>query len=191
MADDLLGRIGNLLNRRPWYELPRLLAAGRLMEMRNELREKNLHDTEEPAFATQPIPANLDPTLREGRTTDGSNNDLAVPQMGCGRPAVRPQLPARAHGPGRRQPARAQSAPRQPRADDPRGVPAGDDPEPAGGAWIQFQVHDWFVHKNSKTEFLEIPTAAGDDFGAPTIKVGKTERDPSPTVRPVRRPTPI
>ena len=68
MADDLLGRIGNLLNRRPWYELPRLLAAGRLVEMRNELREKNLHDTEEPAFATQPIPANVDPTLREGRT---------------------------------------------------------------------------------------------------------------------------
>ena len=49
--DDLLGRLGTLLNRRPWYELPRLLAEGRLVEMRNELREKNLHDTEEPADA--------------------------------------------------------------------------------------------------------------------------------------------
>ena len=49
MADDLLGKLGNLLGKgRPWYELPRLLAMGRLVEMRNELRQKNLLDTEEP-----------------------------------------------------------------------------------------------------------------------------------------------
>ena len=45
-ADALLKHIGGLLQRRPWYQLPRFLAYGKLVEIRNELREKNLHDTE-------------------------------------------------------------------------------------------------------------------------------------------------
>ena len=42
-----------------WFQLPRGLAAGRLVEIRNELRAKNLHDTEDPPFAQNPaaIPA--------------------------------------------------------------------------------------------------------------------------------------
>jgi hypothetical protein len=83
MSDDLLGKIGELLNRRPWYQLPRLLAMGRLLEIRNELRQKNLHDTEEPPFPKREIPADLDVAFREGRTTDGSQNDLRCPQMGA------------------------------------------------------------------------------------------------------------
>ena len=31
-----------------WYELPRPAAMAKLVEVRNELRAKNLHDTEEP-----------------------------------------------------------------------------------------------------------------------------------------------
>ena len=63
MPDEtLLGRIGSFLqNRRPWYKLPDLLAMPRLVEIRNELRAKNLHDTEEPALEKKPIPADLDP----------------------------------------------------------------------------------------------------------------------------------
>ena len=38
MADDLIERIGELLNKKPWYQLPRLLADGRLYQMRTELR---------------------------------------------------------------------------------------------------------------------------------------------------------
>ena len=56
MPDTLLGRIGNYLNRRPWYELPRLLAMPRLVEMRDELRQKNLHDTEQPPLSRQDQP---------------------------------------------------------------------------------------------------------------------------------------
>src|SRR5688500_18059435 len=83
MADNLLGRIGDLLRRRPWYELPRLLAVPRLIEMRNRLREKNLHDTEEPPFVEEAIPVDLDPRLKEERTLDGTFNDLRYPRMGC------------------------------------------------------------------------------------------------------------
>ena len=31
-------------------------------------------------------------------------------------------------------------------------------------SWIQFMVHDWFVHKRSETSFVEIPLAPGDDW---------------------------
>jgi hypothetical protein len=180
MADDLLGRIGNLLNRRPWYELPRLLAAGRLVEMRNELRQKNLHDTEEPAFTKQPIPANVDPAVRECRSTDGSNNDLAVPQMGCAGRRFGRNFPLEHTAPDT-----ANLLVPNPRTVS-RELMTREQFQPAtilnllAAAWIQFQVHDWFVHKNSKTDYFEIPTQPGDDFGEPTIKVARTERDPSP-----------
>lgn len=83
MADDFIGKLGELFKTRPWYQLPYLLAAGRLVEIRNELREKNLHDTEESPEPRQEIPANLEPALREGRTIDGTYNDLRFPKMGA------------------------------------------------------------------------------------------------------------
>ena len=52
MADDLIAKLGDLLKEKPWYELPRFLGSLRLVEMRQDLREKNLHDTEEPPMAT-------------------------------------------------------------------------------------------------------------------------------------------
>jgi hypothetical protein len=98
MPDKLLGRIGDFLqSRRPWYELPKLLAMPRLVEIRNELRAKNLHDTEEPAFVKEEIKPDLDPALREGRTIDGSYNDLNFPKMGCTGRRFGPQRPSRAH----------------------------------------------------------------------------------------------
>jgi hypothetical protein len=86
MPDNLLDRLGDFLHRRPWYELPRLLSMPRLVEIRNELREKNLHDTEEPPLERKEIPPDLDPKRREERTIDGSYDDLHYPAMGsCGR----------------------------------------------------------------------------------------------------------
>ena len=76
-------RIGELFASRPWYQLPRLLAMVKLVEIRDDLREKNLHDTEEPPFEKQDVPAVLDPALREGRSVDGTFNDLHVPKMGA------------------------------------------------------------------------------------------------------------
>src|SRR5262245_9079797 len=83
MANELIDKLGKLLNEKPWYQLPRLLADARLVEMRNELRAKNLYDTEEPAELRQEIPSNLDPALQSGRTTDGTYNDLHFPKMGA------------------------------------------------------------------------------------------------------------
>ena len=78
MADDrhsLAERVQTLLQSKPWYRLPRLLAMGRLVEIRNQLRAENLLDTEEPRF-TRDDPNSADPTLREAWTSDGTHNDL-------------------------------------------------------------------------------------------------------------------
>jgi hypothetical protein len=49
------------------------------------------------------------------------------------------------------------------------------------GAWIQFMVHDWFVHKRSRVEDgIEIPLPPGDDWSDPAMKVPRSVPDPSP-----------
>jgi hypothetical protein len=180
MADDMLSKLGELLKKKPWYQLPRLLADGQLVQMRKELRAKNLHDTEDPPLSRQEIPANLDPALHRGRTMDGTYNDLNFPKMGSagcrfGRnfplDQVRPDVPNLL-------------------IPNPRVVSlelmTREQFQPAtiinllAAAWIQFMVHDWFVHDRSKTDFVEIPTPPGDDFGAPSIHVPRTVPDPAP-----------
>ena len=63
-----------------WYDLPYPAAAARLVEMRTELREKNLHDTEEPPLESRDTPAPAE--AHETRTNDGTYNDLRCPRMG-------------------------------------------------------------------------------------------------------------
>jgi hypothetical protein len=179
MAKDLLQRIGGLLNRRPWYELPNFLAAFRLVDIRNELREKNLHDTEEPPFqpAGQARPG--DPP-RDERTIDGTFNDLAFPKMGSagcrfGRnfalEHVFPDMPTLLVP--------------NPRLVS-RELMTRDEFKPAealnllAASWIQFMVHDWFVHDRSKTEAIKIPTPADDDFGGASILVPRSVPSPAP-----------
>ena len=69
--DALTKRIGGLLQRRAWYQLPRLLAYARLVEIRNQLREKNLHDTEEPPLEKR--------RCRRGRSRSGDPRSAHAP----------------------------------------------------------------------------------------------------------------
>jgi hypothetical protein len=172
--DDLTQRVGRLLKDRPWYQLPRLLAYGRLVEMRNQLRAENLHDTEEPAFPREEIPADLDAALREARTTEGTHNDLRFPRMGAARARFGRNFPLQHVFP---------DAPNllipNPRVVS-RELMTRDEFTPAtilnllAAAWIQFMVHDWFVHDRSKTDAIEVPTPSGDDWGAPSITVPRS-----------------
>jgi hypothetical protein len=180
MPLDLAGRIRDLLKDKPWYSLPRLLAVPKLVEIRNELREKNLHDTEEPAFTRTEVPANLDPALREGRTADGSHNDLHFPQMGCAGRRFGRNVPLEHVFPDT-----ANLLIPNPRVVS-RELMTREQFQPAtilnllAAAWIQFMVHDWFVHARSKTDAIDIPTASGDDWGAPSIRVPRSVADPGP-----------
>ena len=53
-----------------WYELPRPAAMAKLVETRDELRAKNLHDTEEPQLAEQQGPVAEE--LTAPRSVDGA-----------------------------------------------------------------------------------------------------------------------
>ena len=179
-ADALLKHIGGLLQRRPWYQLPRFLAYGKLVEIRNELREKNLHDTEEPPLEKQavPPPADLDPAIREARTTDGTSNDLQYPRMGAVGCRFGRNVPLQHTVPDT-----ANLLVPNPRTVS-RELMTREQFQPAtilnllAAAWIQFMVHDWFVHKRSKTEFIDVPTQPGDDFGA--LRVPRSVPEPAP-----------
>ena len=78
MADffDFLGQ------KHPWYELPKLLAIPALIQIRNDLREKNLYDTEEPPFEKRGPGDPVPPEVLGERTEDGTFNDLDYPKMG-------------------------------------------------------------------------------------------------------------
>ena len=55
-------------------------------------------------------------------------------------------------------------------------------------AWIQFMVHDWFVHKKgSWSHTHDIPLGDGDHWHEPTMRVPKTPADP-PKVADSTRP---
>jgi hypothetical protein len=182
MPENLLGRIGDFLHgRRPWYELPKLLAMPRLIEIRNQLRRENLHDTEEPPFVKQPIPADLDPTLREGRTIDGSYNDLNYPPMGCANRRFGRNVPLEHTFPDT-----ANLMIPSPRAVS-RELMTRDEFQPAtilnllAAAWIQFMVHDWFVHKRSTiADGVDIPLASGDDWPESRMRIPRSVPEPAP-----------
>ena len=165
---------------RPWYLEPWPIAAPRLIEIRNRLRRENLHDTEEPPLARSPAGAAIDRAKREERTIDGTFNDLDFPTMGsCGRRFGR-NVPIE-----RTFPDIANVMNPSPRVVS-RELMTRDQFQPAtilnllAAAWIQFMVHDWFVHKRSETARVEIPLAPGDDWSDSSMPVPRTEPDPAP-----------
>jgi hypothetical protein len=182
--DHLTGKIGDFLkstSKRPWHELPKLVAMPKLIEIRNQLRRENLHDTEEPPFPKQDIPADLDPAVREGRTVDGSYNDLNYPTMGaCGRRFGR-NFPLEHTFPDT-----ANLMTPSPRVVS-RELMTRHEFQPAtilnllAAAWIQFMVHDWFVHKRSTmAEGIDIPLASGDDWTDAAMRVPRSVPDAAP-----------
>jgi hypothetical protein len=182
MPKPVLERIGDRLRHdRPWFKLPRLLAMPRLVKIRNDLREKNLHDTEEPPLQKQEVPPDLDPKLREERTIDGTYNDLHYPRMGSagcrfGRNFALEHVA----------PDSANLLIPNPRVVS-QELMTRETFQPAtilnlmAASWIQFMVHDWFVHKTSTLpDGLDIPVPAGDTWPAAAIRVPRSIPDPAP-----------
>jgi hypothetical protein len=180
MTDKLLSWIAAVRQKRNrWYTFSKVLAVPMLVEIRNELRRENLYDTEEPPLEPKSIPEDLDPALRSERTVDGRYNDLAYPEMGsCGRRFGR-NVPLEHAFPDV-----ANLMTPSPRLVS-RDLMTRTEFQPAtmlnllAAAWIQFMVHDWFVHKRSTSQFVEIPLVDGDDWSDRTMKVPRTEADPA------------
>jgi hypothetical protein len=165
-----------LLNRFvPWHKLPTPLAVANLGALRDELREKNLHNTSDIPVSN---PQGLRPTIPFDsafmceREQDGEYNDLSKPTMGNaswnpGDPLNSTEFTQSNPGArfGRNIPLSEVDPTRDGEllAPSPRLIsnrllarqtrPDGtDDFKPAtilnllAAAWIQFQTHDWFNH---------------------------------------------
>jgi len=178
MAENLFSRIGDFLAKhRPWYKLPRLLAVPRLIEIRNELRQKNLHDTEEPPLETHAGP--VDDAVRQSRSVDGSWNDLKCPHMGAKGARFGRNFPLNECFPDS-----ARLLEPNPRVVS-RELMTREGFQPAtilnllAASWIQFMVHDWFAHKTGDAaDGHEIPLADNDPWPVHPMRVPRTVPDP-------------
>ena len=160
-----------------WDKLPKPIAMLVLIGLRNILREKNLYDTGRGPL-DQP---NIDdhPRYLTARTLDGTFNNLDDPLMGS--------LGSRF---GRNVPLNATVRESDPLEPNPRLVArellTRNEFIPAttlnllAGAWIQFEVHDWFSHGKNETEnpWL-VPLDADDPWPEKPMPIPRTRRDPS------------
>src|SRR6185436_9281472 len=119
----------------------------------------------EPPLEKKPVPANLDPVLREERTVDGTYNDLEYPAMGsCGRRFGR-NFPLE-----QTRPDTANLMVPSPRVVSLE-LMTRNEFQPAtilnllAAAWIQFEVHDWMSHGNNDKDMpIEIPLDEADTW---------------------------
>jgi Animal haem peroxidase len=168
------------INRRvPWYRLPWwLLSFGNLILLRMVLRRRNLYDTSLlPSDAPGALPRpSLD--VRRWRTADGSYNDLNDPMMGRANTRFARNVPL------------AYTYPDQ-ALYDPKPLDVSqllvrekfawhDHLNVLVSAWVQFQVHDWFLHAPPDRENT-IPLDPDNPDG---MRVGRTVPDPTRTDNP-------
>ncbi|KAF2249722.1 heme peroxidase [Trematosphaeria pertusa] len=163
----------------PWHKLPTYIGAFNLSAYRYELREHNLHDVyPSPSYQGTPGCPHMDAEFAHTRNSDGLFNDLSQPKMGC--------IGMRF---GRNVPRSYTSKPstEEMMSPSPRLVSEvllkRDTFKPAtilnllAAAWIQFQVHDWFMHSNSATEKYEVPLPEGDGWETGKMEVEATQAD--------------
>ena len=134
-----------------WDKLPLPLAMLDLIGLRNRLREKNLYDTGRGPLDRPDV--DDAPALPDRAHARRHAQRPRRPADGQPRQPLRPQRPARVHGP------RAGGPLLEP---NPRRVSrellTRDEFIPAttlnllAGAWIQFEVHDWFSHGKNEPE---------------------------------------
>ena len=170
-----------------WYEYPDLIAGPKLFQNRNELREKNLLDTEEPPLekSSDPPPADA----RNARTSDGTYNDLSSPRMGSAGMRFGRNVPLSETFPDT-----ANMMNPSPRRVSLELLTRTKFQEATflnviAAAWIQFMVHDWFMHKKGAWSFThDIPLDAGDTWHERPMRVPKTPADPPKVAGSTRPP---
>jgi hypothetical protein len=171
-ADSLDRRVG-------WDRLPLPAGLLTLVGLRDTLRKENLHDTGRGALDVPPID-NHDGYLT-ARTLDGTYNDLNDPLMGSLGSRFGRNVPLSYTY---REPLDAMLDP-SPRLVS-RRLLTREEFQPAttlnllAGAWIQFEVHDWFSHgKPHPEQPWEIALEDGDDWPENPMKIARTNPDPS------------
>lgn len=172
--------IDNLNEDLAWHQLPKILGLFGLLKLRNELRENNLFDTEDPPLVENPDPESTPEEKRRYRTFDGTYNDLRYPGMGAagarfGRnfplDEVRPDL-ANLMTPSPRLVSRRLLT-------RDKFIPV-ESLNLLATAWVQFMVHDWVAHKSgTAADSHEIPLAEGDPWPEAGMRVPRTPAEPA------------
>ena len=163
--------------RRGWDKLPLPIAMLVLIGLRNVLRAKNLYDTGRGPLDKPDISDH--PRHLTARTLDGTFNNLDDPLMGS--------LGSRF---GRNVPLEYTVRETNPLEPNPRRVSrellTRTEFIPAttlnllAGAWIQFEVHDWFSHgKNEDENPWLVPLDPDDPWPDHPMPIARTRRDPS------------
>ena len=167
-----------------WHKLPTFFGVLKLAGFRRNLRNKNLHDTSQLPYKEklpQPVPSPDDRHLTK-RTADGSYNDLDRPEMGMAGSRFGRNVPLKDTIPNT--PNLLKPNPRE----ISRRLMTRDEFVPAttlnllAAAWIQFENHDWFEHKNNEIdEKIEIPLEQDDSWPEEyrPLAVHKTLADPT------------
>src|SRR5438094_201095 len=138
-----------------WQRLPKPLGIVTLIGLRDRLRERNLHATGGAADVRAGSPE-APPAVRDhltARTIDGTYNDLDHPFMGSIGSRFGRNVPVELTFPDP-EPAILQPSPRTVSLDlltRDRFIPATT-LNVLAGAWLQFEVHDWFSHGKNMTE---------------------------------------
>ena len=137
------------------------------------MREKNLSDTEEPPLDTSATPAAGD--AYNVRTADGKYNDLKCPRMGAAGVRFGRNVPLEEAFPDIAN--MMNPSPRRVSLE----LLTRTTFQPAtilnviAAAWIQFMVHDWFVHKKGTWSVThDIPLGDGDGWHERPMRVPKT-----------------
>ena len=160
-----------------WDKLPLPLAMLVLIGLRNVLRRKNLYDTGRGPLDKPDVDDH--PRYMTARTLDGTFNNLDDPLMGS--------LGSRF---GRNVPLEKTALEKTPLEPNPRTVSrellTRREFIPAttlnllAGAWIQFEVHDWFSHgKNEKQNPWLVPLDDDDPWPEHPMQIQRTRADPS------------
>ena len=151
-----------------WSRLPKLFGILTLVGLRTKLRQRNLYDTGGPADQPAGDPGILPsaPSYLTARTLDGTYNDLDHPLMGSIGSRFGRNIPLELTYPDP-EPAILQPNPR----DVSRELLTRDTFIPAttlnllAGAWLQFEVHDWFSHgKAAPDASWEVPLRDDDTW---------------------------
>jgi hypothetical protein len=176
----LLSSISRRLDHRyGWDHLPRPLGILTLIGIRQRLRKKNLYDT---GTGVPVQPADGDRHLT-ARTIDGSYNDLSNPAMGAIGARFGRNVPVDRTWP-ETEPGILEPNPRRVSRElltREKFIPATT-LNVIAGAWLQFEVHDWFSHGTNEPENpWEIDLAQDDDWWQRPMRIARTRRDPTDT----------
>ncbi|WP_231116534.1 peroxidase family protein [Motilibacter rhizosphaerae] len=161
-----------------WDRLPRPVALGVLIGLRNELRRHNLHDTGIVPQLPRPVPPPGDP---EARSADGTRNDPSDPWMGAAGTRFGRNVPLAAVDP-RPEDHLLHPNPREVS----RRLLTRTEFQPATtvnvlvAAWLQFMVKDWFSHGSGDADAgYRVPLSADDPFPQQPMVVPRTIPDPT------------